>query len=93
MQIAYGPPGQRGVTTLMAVGADELGAETPTEKAVRTGRWLALAIGIAGAVMKAPRARDVGLGAAGALFIIHACADRSTTVQVTTPAPGPSGAR
>jgi len=91
MQVDYGPPGQRGVTTLMAVGADELGTETPTETAVRKGFWFALAAAGVGALAKSPTIVHGALGAALAMGAIRMCADRSSTVAVTAPAPAAAG--
>ena len=59
MQVSFGPPGHKGVTHLMAVGADELPISS-TEVALRVGGALALALAIFGP----RRARDIGLGGA-----------------------------
>lgn len=87
MQVSYGPPGRRGVTTLLAVGADELGAELPIEKAVRVGPWYMGAIAVVGALAGSRSVRDAGIGAAVALLLVRMTADRKSTVQVAAPAP------
>lgn len=90
MQVAYGPPGQRGVTTLMAVGSDELG-DTPTESAVRSGFWYALAIAGVGVLAKSPAIFYGASGAAITLAMLRMCTDQTAVIPVTTPAPAAAG--
>lgn len=59
MQVSFGPPGHKGVSHLMAVGADEL-PPSSTDTALRLGGAVALALALLGR----GRARDVGLGGA-----------------------------
>jgi voltage-gated potassium channel Kch len=88
MKVSYGSPGHKGVTTLMAVGADELG-ESSTEEAVRIGSWGALAVAILGSVTGEETLAKAGAGAAAALFAIRLIAGRNDTVVVTAP-PAPT---
>lgn len=79
MQVSYGPPGHRGVTHLMAVGAADLEDAPPVESALMLS---AVTMGIASLlgfknVAKLAGVATVGLGAA-ALF-----RRRTRTVEVT----------
>lgn len=87
MNISYGPPGHKGVTHLMAIGADDLD-EGPADRAARIGTYVALgAIGV-GVLMKSSRTRTLGIGAALALLAVR-LASRRAAVSVTSPAPPP----
>lgn len=72
MNLSYGPPGQKGIQFLMAVGADELPPsqlETATSRVALAGAALA----ILGLITGSRAARDIGAGAgaaAGALFLV-----------------------
>jgi hypothetical protein len=69
VKISYGPPGHRGVTHLVAIGASEL-EETPTDHAVKVVGVAGAALFVAGFVIGGARVRSIGLGAAlGALAI------------------------
>lgn len=63
MQISYGPPGQRGVTQLVAIGAAEL-EESPTDQAVNRGFWVGLAAWAFGGLIGSNTIRNMGAGAA-----------------------------
>lgn len=89
MQITYGPPAARGVTQLMAVGAADF-EETATDRAVQNGGLLALAIFGIGVLSGSKTVRHLGLGAAGALFLVRATSRRRRTVEVSAVAPTPS---
>lgn len=86
MKISYGPPGARGVSTLMAVGASDID-QTPTDRAVQVGGWVSLAAAIGGAVIGSKTIRDLGLGGAIALFAVRAVTNAPQQVAVTTPIP------
>lgn len=85
MKISYGPPAARGVTQLMAVGAADFD-QTATERAMSKGGLLALAVLGIGLVTGSRRARDIGLGAAVAIYGVRMVA-RPRPVEVTAPAP------
>ena len=89
MNISYGPPGHKGVTTLMAVGDDELEAH-PLEAAVKTGGYVALGVWALGLVMKSKTVQNVGFGAGLALFAVQAVANSAKVKTVTVPAPVPA---
>lgn len=63
MQIAYGPPGHKGVTHLMAVGADDL-TPSPIERTVKVAGGVSLAVLLLGALTGKPRLVHMGLGGA-----------------------------
>lgn len=72
MQISHGPPGQKGVTFLMAVGADDL---PPSGIELATGRVAVAGLGLAlvGLLTGSRAMRDIGAGAAaaaGVLFLV-----------------------
>lgn len=65
MQLAYGPPGHKGVTHLMAVGADDL-ATCPVARTVRVAGGVGLALVLLGALTGKPKLVYLGLGGAAA---------------------------
>jgi hypothetical protein len=80
MKISYGPPGQRGVTTLMAVGDDaELASAT------KTGAWISLGVMATGWLLGSPRLADVGAGGAIALIALRVLT-KPKPIPVTQPA-------
>jgi len=91
MKISYGPPGHRGVSHLMAVGADELGP-TPTAQAVDRGMTGAVIATVAGAVLGMPRLTAGGIGALLALAVVRRVGTQPTTVVVSkSSSSSPSG--
>lgn len=82
MQISYGEPGHRGVTHLMAVGADEYGS-TDTAKVVKYGGMAAGLAAVIGALTNRPALSNIGLGATAALIAVHLASTRARTVSVT----------
>jgi hypothetical protein len=68
MRVSYGPPGHKGVTTLMAVGADEY--PTNTDRNLQIGVALSASVAVLGALAGSKRARDMGAGAAAALLLL-----------------------
>jgi hypothetical protein len=82
MQVSYGPPGHRGVTHLMAVGAEDAADEHPLDSALVLG---AIATGAA-VWLGAPRAL-VRLGALGilGLGLANLARKRARTVEITVP--------
>lgn len=96
MQTSYGPPGARGVTQLMAVGSADL-ETSPSDRIIRFGAIVGLAVAGYGMATKRNGVRNAGLGAAVALAVVGAAtgAFGGGQVAVTTPAPvygpGPAG--
>ena len=85
--ITYGPPGHRGVTQLMAVGADEFeGGHLDT--AVKAGGLASLALWGFGFLTGNRAVQHVGLGAGLALFGVQLVSGRliARKVAVTQPA-------
>lgn len=72
--LAFGPPGHKGVTTLMSVGADPLGADDTVEANVRTGGYLAAGLWLVGVATGNRALRRLGFGAAVALFGVQVLA-------------------
>ena len=81
MKISYGSPGHRGVSHLMAVGADELGP-TPTAQVVDRGLAGAAIAAVAGAIFGMPKLAAGGIGALLALGIVRHVGQQPTTVTV-----------
>lgn len=88
--ISYGPPGHRGVTQLMAVGADELeGGQL--DAAVRTGGLASLALWGVGLLTGSRAVQHIGIGAGLALFGVQLVAGRLGTKKVTVTQPAATG--
>jgi hypothetical protein len=86
MRVVYGPPGLKGVTTLVAVGADE--SDTGTDRVLKVGALGAVAIAGYGAYTKQENVRNVALGAAAALGLaLFATGAFGRKVTITEPAP------
>jgi len=85
MNISYGPPGARGVTQLMAVGADDI-EHTATDRAVKVGSLIGLAVLGYGLVAKHKCAKTLGLGAVVALLGVRMASSGHRTVELTRPA-------
>ncbi len=86
MRVSYGPPGLKGVTTLVAVGADE--SDTGTDRALKIGALGAIALAAYGAYAKKKNIRNVGLGGAAALGIVmFATGAFGRKITLTEPAP------
>ena len=88
MQVSYGPPGQRGVTTMMAIGADDIG-DSLTDQAVQRGALLAAGAWALGELGGNRPLANVALGGLLALFGVMAWT-RCQGVSVTQPAPAPA---
>ena len=88
MQISYGPPGARGVTQLMAVGSADL-ETSPSDRVVRWGTIVSLALAGYGVATNRKGVRNAGLGAAVALAAVGVAtgAFGGGRVAVTSPAP------
>ena len=82
MQISFGPPGYAGVTSLIAVGADELD-EGVTDRTVRIGGWLAAAVWAIGAMSGNRTIANAGMGGTIALVAIRCMTRRGMTIPVT----------
>lgn len=79
MQIAYGPPGHKGVTHLMAVGADDY-PDAQLEHVVRVGGLASVALLLFGALTKRPRLTGAALGAGAAFATVYAVGRRARSV-------------
>ena len=88
MQISYGPPAAHGVTQLMAVGSADL-ETSPSDRVVRWGTLISVAVAGYGVATGRKGARNAGLGAAVALVAVGVAtgAFGGGAVPVTTPAP------
>lgn len=90
MQVSYGPPGLKGVSQLMAVGADDLEASS-TDRAVNVGLAVAAGVFVLGLAIKRPTPRHWALGAAAALLGVKAVRGgfgKTVTVAATTTVSG-----
>ena len=83
MQVSYGPPGHKGVSHLMAVGADEL-PPSDTDRAVRWGGLAGAALAAFGMATGSKRAFHLGLGALAAIGGVYWAGRRTRGVLVTT---------
>lgn len=91
MNVSYGPPGHKGVTTLMAVGADDL-EQTSADRAVRCASWLGAGVWLLGALTGQRTMQNVGMGATIALVGVRVATGTlgARTVPVTAPAIAPT---
>ena len=90
MKVSYGPPGHRGVTQLMAVGADDFELNK-TEKMVKTGGLIAIGIWGLGMIMGSNTVKNIGFGGALALFGVQAVSGGGTRVEVSKTIPPTNG--
>ncbi len=81
MQISYGPPGQRGVTHLMAIGADEDGS-SDTVKLLGTLAIASAGTAIAGRVIGSKTLSLLGVGGVIALLIARRQASKPRVVEI-----------
>jgi hypothetical protein len=82
MQVSYGPPGQRGVTTLMAVGDTE-DSPDPLESVLVLG---AMATGAAVLLGASPKLTSMGALAVAGVGLVTFLRKKNRTVVVTKPA-------
>jgi hypothetical protein len=74
MQVEYGPPGHKGVTQIMGLGALDYGRGAsliPTDKPSRTVGLLALATFAGGVVLGVPTAKHLAIGGLLALVYVQ----------------------
>lgn len=91
MRVSYGPPGQKGVTHLIAVGADE--SDTGTDRVLKMGALGAIAVAAWGAYTKKKAIRNVGLGAVAALggvMLVTGTFGRKVTMSTQPPTTTPT---
>lgn len=86
MKVSYGEPGNRGVTTLMAVGADDID-NTAAEAALNKGTVVALAASAVGFLLGIKTVRNMGLGGALALYGVRLMLKQPQVVTITQPVP------
>lgn len=76
--LAYGPPGHKGVTTLMSVGGSEdLGGDEAVLVYARQGGYIAAGVWLVGLATGIDTLKKMGFGAAVALFLVQALSKRS----------------
>lgn len=80
MRIAYGPPGHKGVTHLMAVGADEY-PPSQAEELVGMGAVASAGLLLVGILTGRRRVFDVALGAAIATIPAYVISRRTRRVS------------
>lgn len=85
MQVSYGPPGHKGVTTMMAVGQTEYEA-THANRVVNKGLFLAAAAWGVGYILGSKTIKHMGLGGFLALLAVRGVTV-GQTVEVEQPAP------
>lgn len=72
IHVSYGPPGARGVSTLLGLGADEVAAlEDKRDKALVRAGWIGVGLWGVGLLLNRKRIRDVGMGGALASFLVR----------------------
>ena len=83
MRVEYGPPGHKGVTQIMGLGADivypTITVAKEIDKAHRTVGLLAAATWVGGMVIGSSTAKNIGIG--GLLAVVY--------VQMLKPKPAP----
>jgi hypothetical protein len=67
VRIAYGPPGAKGVTTIVGLGAEDVEPH-PADKLLGRAGWIGIAIWAVGVVTNRSQIRGVGLGVAATGF-------------------------
>ncbi len=91
MNLSYGPPGQHGVTTLMAVGSDDVELGT-ADRAIRRGAWIGAGAWLLGALTGKKTLQATAMGATLALVAVGVVTGSigNKAVLVTQPAPVPA---
>lgn len=79
MQVSYGPPGHKGVTHLMAVGADEY-PPSEADRLVAFGAAAGVGLLLLGLLTGSKRAFHVGVGASLATLPAYAASRRPRAV-------------
>lgn len=79
MQISYGPPGHKGVTHLMAVGADEF-PPSEAERLIAIGAATGIGLLLYGLLAGRKRAFHIGVGATLATLPAYIQSRQSTKV-------------
>jgi hypothetical protein len=89
MRVSYGPPATRGVTHLMAVGADDVD-QSPTDQAIHKGMMLSVGGLVLGALFNMPKISTLAAGGALALLAVRVVSGAAGgQVAVTASAPVP----
>jgi hypothetical protein len=84
MRIEYGPPGQKGVTQIMGLGAGPASQIVTIDKNHRNAGLLAIATWIGGAVLGSNTAKNIGIGGLLAVAYVQVLAKRE---EKSAPAP------
>ena len=82
----YGPPGHKGVTSIMGIGATDIEPTSYGSSLVRVG-VLAGALWVAGGVIGSNTLKNVGLGGAGALLAAYLLAKSAEKKAAGVPVP------
>jgi hypothetical protein len=94
MQVSYGPPGHKGVTTLMAVGASEL-EQSQADAALSRGITISFAAFVVGALVGSTMLKAMAagswIGLFGAKLASGAYGSKVQVTQAGPAAPAPSG--
>jgi hypothetical protein len=88
MQVSYGPPGHKGVTQIMGLGAIELPEGPgliPREKPNRITGGIALAATAFGLVTGSSTARNLGLGGLAAILYIQLLSKSPEAIPAVMP--------
>jgi hypothetical protein len=85
MQVSYGPPGHKGVTHLMAVGASDLddASTLQTDLVIKSTLLGSAAIAGLGMLVGSRKARDLGLGGVIALLLVRHWTRGKQVVEVS----------
>lgn len=75
VRIAYGPPGQKGVTTIVGLGAADVEPH-PAERMLGRAAWVGIGIWAIGVVLNRPQLRGAGLGVAATGFGVKYLSNR-----------------
>lgn len=68
IRVEYGPPGEKGVSHIMGIGADELAELDATENMLQKATWFGLGVWLIGLATNKPTVRGIGIGAVAVGF-------------------------
>lgn len=74
VHIAFGPPGAKGVSSIMGIGADDVEPH-PAPELLRKAGWAGVGLWAIGVVLNKPALRGAGLGAAAVSFGVRHLAE------------------
>ena len=88
VSVAYGPPGARGVQSIMGLGAEDVEPH-PAAEMLRKAMWLGLGAWAVGVVINRPGLRGFGLGAAAVGLGVRHLTEKNLTAP-SAPATAPT---